>query len=112
MFCVESQLRISSYTAGSSFFQMAFSYLGTTDVSAYLAMADALAFRQSQNETAITAYMHSLAVAGGQLLARAWGTETLVDDSMIAAMVNVRLPTGNIYFSHGILASVTKRDLL
>lgn len=84
---------ISLEGQGQSFFQMAFSWLGTTDFSSYLAMADALDFRASLGDGDIIDYMHSLAVQGGQLLARAWGTELLVPEDMIAAMVNVRLPT-------------------
>eukprot|EP00747_Dinoflagellata_sp_TGD_P012530 gnl/TRDRNA2_/TRDRNA2_121755_c0_seq1.p1 gnl/TRDRNA2_/TRDRNA2_121755_c0~~gnl/TRDRNA2_/TRDRNA2_121755_c0_seq1.p1 ORF type:complete len:116 (+),score=19.95 gnl/TRDRNA2_/TRDRNA2_121755_c0_seq1:1-348(+) len=37
-------------------------------------------------------YTHELASKGGQVLAEAWGTEKLVEDDMIGAMVNVRLP--------------------
>lgn len=40
-------------------------------------------------------YIHNLAVDGGNLLASAWGTETLVPDHMIGAMVNVRIPSTN-----------------
>lgn len=40
-------------------------------------------------------YMHTLAVDGGTLLAKAWGTETLVADGLVGAMVNVRLPTND-----------------
>jgi len=43
-------------------------------------------------DAAIMSYMHQLAAQGGQILAKAWGTEKLVDDEFIGAMVNVRLP--------------------
>lgn len=41
---------------------------------------------------AIMKYMHDLAVQGGKLLAKAWGTDLLVDESSVGAMVNVGLP--------------------
>lgn len=42
------------------------------------------------------AYMHNMAVAGGALLAKAWGTEPLyADTTMYGAMVDVRVPTLN-----------------
>lgn len=80
---------------GATPFQLAFSYLGTTDYSSYLAMADAIAFRAGLGEDSILSYMRTLAVEGGRVLAERWGTDKLVDDSLIGAMVNVRLPTTN-----------------
>jgi hypothetical protein len=44
---------------------------------------------------AICSYMHNLAVRAGQILATAWQTDVLLDDSMYAAMVDVRVPTRN-----------------
>jgi len=46
-------------------------------------------------DQAIMDYMHKLASQGGDLLAALWNTEKLVDDSMIGAMVNVRVPSTN-----------------
>jgi hypothetical protein len=47
-------------------------------------------------DEAIMPYMHNLAVQGGNLLAKLWNTETLVqDETLVAAMVNVRIPTNN-----------------
>ena len=39
--------------------------------------------------------MHNLAVRAGQILATAWQTDVVLDDSMYAAMVDVRVPTRN-----------------
>ena len=59
-------------------------------------MQAALDFRASiGGEDAIFSYIHSLAVSAGQVLAKAWGTDVLLDDSMYAAMVDVRVPTRN-----------------
>ena len=82
---------------GATHFQLAFSYVGTTDMTRALAMGAALAFRASVGtEAQIFGYMHSLAVEGGRALARAWGTELLFEDtSRFAAMVDVRVPTTN-----------------
>ena len=44
---------------------------------------------------AICSYMHNLAVRAGQILATAWQTDVVLDDSMYAAMVDVRVPTRN-----------------
>ncbi len=87
---------------GATHFQLAFSYVGTTDVSRTLAMGAALAFRRSVGtEAEIMGYMHDLAVKGGGLLARSWGTELLfADTSRFAAMVDVRVPTTNVTLVH------------
>ena len=89
---------------GATHFQLAFSYVGTTDYSRALAMAAALAFRASiGSEAAIMGYMHALAVEGGRALAAAWGTELLFEDtSRFAAMVDVRVPTTNATLAHAI----------
>ncbi len=83
--------------AGATDFQNMFSYQGTASYSPYLAMAAALDFRSAVGgDAAIEAYMHDLAVAGGALLASAWGTDVLFEDpSLYAAMVDVRVPTKN-----------------
>jgi hypothetical protein len=52
---------------GDTHFQLAFSYTGTRSYSQYLAMTDALAFRQYLGgEQVIMEYMHSLAVDAGE----------------------------------------------
>ena len=81
---------------GKTHFQVAFSYTGTSSYSPYLAMADALDFRQSLGgESAIFNYMHELAVRGGAKLAEIFGTEVLNGNDMVGAMVDVRVPTRN-----------------
>jgi hypothetical protein len=47
-------------------------------------------------------YIHRQAVDGGTILAEAWGTDKLVDDSMIAGMTNVRIPTINATIAGGL----------
>ena len=87
---------------GATHFQLAFSYVGTTDVSRTLAIGAALEFRKSVGtEGEIMGYMHGLAVQGGRLLAAAWGTELLFEDtSRFAAMVDVRVPVTNATLAH------------
>ncbi len=77
-------------------FQDQFIYVGTTSYAPFLAMQAALDFRVSiGGDSAICSYMHNLAVRAGQILATAWQTDVLLDDSMYAAMVDVRVPTRN-----------------
>jgi len=85
---------ISGLGEGNTDFQKQFSYIGTTDYSAYLCFSEALAFRKVFGEKAIMDYIHNLAMEGGTFLARAWGTEILAP-SMTGAMVNVRIPSTN-----------------
>lgn len=89
---------------GATHFQLAFSYVGTSDESRKLAMAAALVFRESiGGDAAVMAYMHDLAVTGGRALAAAWGTELLfADTARFAAMVDVRVPTTNATLAHAI----------
>jgi len=93
---------------GSSHFLMAFSYVGTTTDSQYLAMSAALDFRESMGgDEAIVRYMHELAVKGGVILATAWKTEVLFsEESMYGAMVDVRVPTTNATIGAGLAMAV------
>jgi selenocysteine lyase/cysteine desulfurase len=78
-------------------FQDQFIYVGTTSYAPFLAMQAALDFRISiGGENAIFSYIHDLAVRAGQILATAWATDVLLDQSMYAAMVDVRVPTRNL----------------
>jgi hercynylcysteine S-oxide lyase len=87
---------ISWEGVGVTHFQMAFSYVGTTTNSQYLAMATALDFRESiGGDRAIMDYIHTLAVSGGKVLAEMWKTEVLFDETMVGGMVDVRVPTTN-----------------
>jgi hypothetical protein len=66
---------------------------GTTDVTPYIAMGDALDFRASiGGEDAITAYLHRLARDGGAMLSNAWGTRVLEEEGAACAMANIELP--------------------
>ena len=82
---------------GPTHFTMAFSYQGTTTQAQYLALGAALDFREAVGgDAAVMAYMHGMAVSGGALLARVWGTEPLfANTSLYGAMVDVRVPTTN-----------------
>ena len=59
--------------------------VGTRDYTAYCAVNDAFAFRESSElggHEAIMTYIRSLARRGGELLAHMWHTFTLVPPSM------------------------------
>ena len=88
---------------GATHFLLAFSYVGTTSYSNYLAMGAALDFRErAGGDAAIISYIHDLAVRGGALLARAWATDVLHGDALYAAMVDVRVPVTNATVAGGL----------
>ena len=97
-----------------SHFQKAFSYQGTSSYSPYLAMDDALKFREFVGgEKKIQDYMHNLAIQAGKLMASKFKTDVLFedDDSRYAAMVDVRLPTQNATLVNAMpLELLTKYD--
>lgn len=86
---------ISYLGQGATEFQKWFAWQGTNDFSSYLAIQAALDFRASFGDSEIMEYMHDLAVKGGDELVQIWGTEKLVPDELIGAMVNVRVPSNN-----------------
>ena len=91
---------ISQEGQGRSRFARDFSYQGTDDPTAWLAMAAALDLRAAVpgGEAALLEYIWSLAEQGGALLAKLWGTERLSPSAGVpwrGCMVNVRLPTDN-----------------
>ena len=95
---------------GATHFLLAFSYVGTTSYSNYLAMGAALDFRERVGgDAAIIAYMHDLAVRGGALLARAWATDVLHGEAQYAAMVDVRVPVSNATVAGGLGAALMAR---
>ena len=58
-------------------------------------MSAALDFRSvvsKGNDENIMNYMHQLALKGGKLLAKAWGTTLLLNETNFGAMVDVELP--------------------
>ena len=66
---------------------------GTRDISAYIAVKDALVYRKELGDKKIMEYNHKLAWNAGNEVAKIWGTEILIEDeARIGAMVNVRLP--------------------
>ncbi|CAG8433953.1 12144_t:CDS:2 [Ambispora gerdemannii] len=70
-----------------------FSWVGTQDFSSYLTITAALEFRQKiGGEALIQQYCHRLAWEGGCLVASILGTEVMGPESLVAHMVNVRLP--------------------
>jgi selenocysteine lyase/cysteine desulfurase len=69
---------ISYEGQGTSNFQIGFSYQGTQDMTNFISMNTALDY--------------NLAISGGNILANLWGTELLLPEENIGAMVDVRLP--------------------
>jgi selenocysteine lyase/cysteine desulfurase len=86
-------LIVSSEAARAANNRRQFDYIGTRDYTAYCAIPDALAFRMKLGDERILHYLHSLAQWAGHYLATLWATEIMTPDSMVAAMINVRLPT-------------------
>lgn len=75
-------------------FEKEFADTGTKDYTPYLAMKDALEFRQSLGgDSKILPYIRDLAWQGGQLLSQLFGgTATMATESLTSAMVDVQLP--------------------
>ena len=70
---------------------------GTRDRSPFLAVRDALDFREwAGGDVAIRGYVDSLSKRGAALLAQRWNTSLLVPESMTSAMSNVIVPTKDI----------------
>ena len=70
-------------------------YTGTKDYAAYIAMADALDFRERTfgGDAAIKAHLKELADRGADILVARWATDrALAPACQTAALVNVRLP--------------------
>ena len=78
-----------------------FVWSGTRDRSAFLAVADAMDFRErvggggAAGEAATMQYVMDLSRKGAKLLAEAWGTGQLAPESMQGSMANVIVPTTN-----------------
>lgn len=69
-----------------------FHYVGTRDYTAYCAVNDAFKFREQFGDLNIMNYIFDLARRGGELIARTWGSFTLVPTSMQPGMTNPVLP--------------------
>ncbi|KAI7869291.1 pyridoxal phosphate-dependent transferase [Spinellus fusiger] len=92
-------------------FRDEFGWPGTSDFSNFLCIEDAYEYRKTLGgEEAIIKYCHDLAVCGGDLVAKIFGTSVMEvpEKNLTACMVNVRLPlvqsrlsdseTGNFVF--------------
>jgi len=100
---------ISEEGIGKTQYQLEFSWTGTYDYSAYLSMSEALKFRETFGEHDIMKYIHQLAIDGGELLAKTWKTEFLIDQSMTGAMCNIRIPTKNYTLSQNMPTILLER---
>ena len=69
-----------------------FDLQGTRDPSGFLAIGEALAFRDELGEDAIRAYNHDMAWSAAQRLSAAWGTPFTTPEQMVGSMVIVQLP--------------------
>lgn len=75
-------------------FQQSFLYTGTRDYTPYVAIGDALDFRERLGPEEIMTYMRELSAWATEHLVRVWGTEALAPAHMTAmSMGNVRVPT-------------------
>ncbi|KAJ3113172.1 hypothetical protein HDU96_003706 [Phlyctochytrium bullatum] len=89
---------IAVANASANDWRRSFLWSGTADASRYLAAPAAVAFRRwIGGEEVIMAYCHDLAVRGGQVAAKVWGTKILEAtgqkrDALYASMVNVVMP--------------------
>lgn len=70
-----------------------FAYTGTKDYSSFITFPHALKFRQQFGEEELISYNRNLAWEAGEMIAKMWETEVLIEDkSKVPAMVNVRIP--------------------
>eukprot|EP00434_Breviolum_minutum_P000237 symbB.v1.2.000197.t1/scaffold21.1/size436794/16 len=84
---------ISSDNAPSTKFQDRFDYIGTRDYTSWCAMGAALDFRDMLGgEKILQSYTSELTQWAGQMMSKAFGTETVVPSSMTPSMFAVRLP--------------------
>eukprot|EP01016_Furgasonia_blochmanni_P015176 TRINITY_DN1820_c0_g2_i2.p1 TRINITY_DN1820_c0_g2~~TRINITY_DN1820_c0_g2_i2.p1 ORF type:complete len:443 (+),score=54.87 TRINITY_DN1820_c0_g2_i2:98-1426(+) len=75
-------------------FQLEFLWEGTKDMTAMIAVREAMQFRERFGDHEIMEYNRDLAWRAGNLFARVWGTEMLVKEKeRCGAIVNVRTPT-------------------
>jgi len=84
---------ISSEWGGAGYLR-SFQYTGTRDYTPFVAVGDALDFREQVGGAEIMAYMRELSAWATEHLSRAWGTEAIAPAHMTAmSMSNVRVPT-------------------
>ncbi len=71
-----------------------FVWTGTRDYTAFCAMKDAFAFRETVGgDQVIKGYNQGLARWAGHYLADLWNTTLLAPDSMQGTMTNIAVPT-------------------
>jgi len=73
-------------------FPAEFDWVGTRDVTAFLAAPEGLAFLRELDFPAVRAYGHGLAVRAAQTLVERWGSPFVPDESGFGSMVTVPLP--------------------
>jgi len=69
-----------------------FEYTGTRDYSAFLSLRQALEFRRNLTDEVVTSYNNNLCLKAGKMMTEAWNTSRPVPDSMVASMINIRIP--------------------
>ncbi|MFM8678887.1 MAG: aminotransferase class V-fold PLP-dependent enzyme [Alphaproteobacteria bacterium] len=73
-------------------FAASFDWVGTRDLSSWLAVPAGIAFLEGIGAERLRARNHALALAMAETLAAAWGTEVGAPRSMLSAMAPVRVP--------------------
>lgn len=73
-------------------FRAEFDWVGTRDMTAYLAIGDAIDFYQAMGSAEIRRHNHALADQGAQLIAAALGSEIGQGPTLRGAMASIRLP--------------------
>jgi isopenicillin-N epimerase len=74
-------------------FTTEFDWAGTHDPSAYLSAPEGIAFLNEHGFDRVRAWIHDLAWEGARYLAKRWGTELGVPESMIATMATLPVPS-------------------
>lgn len=99
---------VSSENAPGTVFTERFIYTGTRDYTPFIAMKDALEYRnQLGGDSAIFGYVHNLATEAARTLTQMWGTSLLAPMEISPMMFNVVLPTNDTQ-----KASAMQNDLL
>jgi selenocysteine lyase/cysteine desulfurase len=84
---------ISSEAGGGGGFEASFLYTGTRDYTAFVAMGDALKWREDHGgDAVINGYVTGLSHWAEVYLCKRWGTQPIAPPHMTAAMSNPRLP--------------------
>lgn len=73
-------------------FTAEFDWVGTRDMSSWLAVPAAIDFFEALGPERVRSRNHALAMAMGETLASAWGTELGASHDMLGAMAPIRLP--------------------